>query len=152
MKIDNAQYNCGPLAVYNALRALGREDVSADDIKEAAGTDERKGTDENGVKAALRKYGYDTATLAGPGRDTFWDQLMSALATTPVIMVVDDNDHWITLIGKLGSRAIVADPENTKANKAEGGVHSYTKAELMDYIGDGSLYGLKLVKNSFGGG
>lgn len=152
MKLQDDGYSCGPYAVYNALKALGRDSLDVEEIANAAGTDPKAGTDERGIKAALGAYGYTTTTLQGPGRDTFWEQLTKALTKDPVILVVDDNDHWVTLIGKLGDRVICADPENTKANKRENGVETYSKAELMEYIGDGSMYGLRVVKSSFGGG
>jgi hypothetical protein len=107
-------YSCGPTCVFNALYLLGNADVSVEAIKQACGTRWWNGTDESGLRRGLRKLGYE-------GIEKYWlhkSNRQEALGwlyeqhsqNHPVILCVDNFDHWVLAAGSTEKSIIVLDP------------------------------------------
>ncbi|GEM_PF-2618977 len=107
-------YSCGPTCIYNALYLLGNGKVSFEKIKLACGTRWWNGTDESGLRRALRRLGYE-------GLEGQWSHRADrkeALAwlreqhsqNHPVILCVDNFDHWVLAAGSTEKTIFVLDP------------------------------------------
>ena len=146
MRLDPTSYSCGPCAISAALETLGKT-ASLDMLMDYAGTSVRSGTDEQGVMNALRTLGL-TATPISRQHDSLWQLVLSALDSgAPVILCVDDHDHWVTAIGHIGGptggRVIVFDSENRSSNAAVCGVWVYDQAGFSARLGE-SKYAIRV--------
>jgi hypothetical protein len=108
------EYSCGPTCVFNALYLLGNAQVTFDEIKQACGTRWWNGTDESGLRRALRRLGYE-------GIEGQWSHKSDTRTAMlwlreqhnqnhPVIICVDNFDHWILISGSTEKSFIVLDP------------------------------------------
>lgn len=134
MKYQTRSYTCGPAAVVNALRLFGVE-VPEAQVAKAAGTTSEDGTGVRGLKRALKGLG----CAAAPVRT--WRKLMRLVRSgTPVILHLDDELHWVLVLGCLGDRLIIFDSQRSKSNTAENGVRVLDGSGLK-----GACYGISLV-------
>jgi len=148
MKLQDDNYSCGPCAIHNALKALGR-DIPVDEIEDLAGTTQRDGTDEWDIKAALNALGFDAEVIDVDDDDRFWFQILLAVGgddghADPVIINTDSEEHWVAAVGMFGERLIVFDSDNTRENWSESGVHVLDKEELFEMAGT-ARYALRVV-------
>jgi hypothetical protein len=108
------EYSCGPTCVYNALYLLGNPEVSFEDIKVACGTRWWNGTDESGLRRALRRLGYEGLEAQWPHKSEGKAALAwlreQHIQNHPVIICVDNFDHWILVAGSTEKAFIVLDP------------------------------------------
>lgn len=130
MRYQKDPYSCGAAAVVNALRCLGKKTPERI-VRAYSNTTPEKGTDEHGIIAALRNFGFDG--------ESFETEKTSEAVTTltlnirrgqPVIICTQNLQHWVTVVGMIGDRFAVADPANTKKNKEENGVHIWSVKQL----------------------
>lgn len=131
MRYQEKWYSCGPGSIVNALRAQG---VRVDErrIRPMANCEQDCGTDEDGVIAAIRALGHSASTFQDKSRNNAWRWLRGALSQgNAVIISVYFWRHWVTCVGLLGDRVIVIDPEQTKKNMKENGVHILSKDTFM---------------------
>jgi hypothetical protein len=139
MRLQPDGYSCGVDAVVNACLALGHDHTGQrDQIELWARTSSRKGTDEKGIIAALSRLGYSASqmTTVDDG-EVLWSYVCSSLSRgEAVVLCVDDDEHWIAVIGLLGARVIAFDSQRTKENLAENGVLVLDKARLLERLGD----------------
>jgi ABC-type bacteriocin/lantibiotic exporter with double-glycine peptidase domain len=140
MKHQRKSFWCGIASIANALECLGikktqREIARLCDVNPAAGTDETE------MKRALLACGITEIDEA------CWTALGPALAglhvwaaAGPVILCVDNDEHWVTVIGKCSASFVVFDPSRNH------GVEVYKPLELAARWGniDGQYYGLAL--------
>ena len=108
------EYSCGPTCVSNSLYLLGNAKVSFDEIKQACGTRWWKGTDESGLRRALRRLGYEGLEAQWPHKSDrkaalTWLREQHA-QNHPVILCVDNFDHWVLAAGSTEKTIIVLDP------------------------------------------
>jgi len=108
------EYSCGPTCIYNALYLLGNAGVSFDKIKQACGTRWWNGTDESGLRRALRRLGYEGLEAQWPHRADRklaleWLREQHS-QNQPVIICVDNFDHWVLAAGSTEKMIIVLDP------------------------------------------
>lgn len=108
------EYSCGPTCVSNSLYLLGNAKVSFDDIKQACGTRWWNGTDESGLRRALRRLGYEGLEAQWPHKSDrkaalTWLREQHA-QNHPVILCVDNFDHWVLAAGSTEKTIIVLDP------------------------------------------
>jgi predicted double-glycine peptidase len=108
------EYSCGPTCVFNALYLLGNAQVTFDEIKQACGTRWWNGTDESGLRRALRRLGYEGIEAQWPHKSdnktaTLWLREQHS-QNHPVIICVDNFDHWILVSGSTENSFIVLDP------------------------------------------
>jgi ABC-type bacteriocin/lantibiotic exporter with double-glycine peptidase domain len=134
MKYQTRSYTCGPAAAVNALRLYGLQVPEAHVAKLAGTTPE--GTDERQLMRALRKLGcsptavWRTSTVR-----------KRVLAGTPVIIHLDEELHWVAIIGCLGDSLIAFDSWKSKSNIEENGVRVITPEEL-----GGNVFGICVKK------
>lgn len=114
MQLQSAPHGCGPAAVVNALEALGLRATQAA-VAKLARTD-AEGTDEAGMKRALRLLGTRPEEISTQSRAAAWHMLCGALLMGyPLLMTVDRETHWVAAVGLLGGNVLIAD-------SADGGI------------------------------
>ena len=123
MKFQTKSFTCGPAAAVNALRLYGII-VPELHVAKLAGTTS-EGTDERGLMRGLRKLGCrpSTTSLTSTVRKR-------VLAGTPVIIHLDEELHWVVVIGVLGTNLIAFDSDRSKGNQEENGVRVISSEEL----------------------
>jgi ABC-type bacteriocin/lantibiotic exporter with double-glycine peptidase domain len=142
------RYSCGPAAIVNALRVLGRR-VPERRIRPLCGTTEEHGTDEDGIKSCLTELGYSHHEFLTPSRKDGIIRLSGSLNEGPVIICVDSWQHWVVVIGRIGDRFILIDSTNTVRNKAENGVAVMGRRDLMKrwkHKEENAVYGILVTK------
>lgn len=108
MILQDEKNGCGAAALTNALRAIGQQ-LPQDAARKLAGTS-HEGTTDRGMVKALRTLGHVPCTLRESNAGVAWVTLRGHLAEGhPVLLAVDDWDHWIVAIGILGDRVILVD-------------------------------------------
>lgn len=137
MKFQKDSYSCGVFAVMNAAKCLGI-DLKRRSITKYSKTTKENGTNEKGILRALSNNGMvgEEFTFKEEQVDEAFEVLDNVLvgaSLNPVILSVDNDNHWCTLIGKLGYKYILFDSDRSKYNKEENGVHVLTKEELEAY-------------------
>jgi ABC-type bacteriocin/lantibiotic exporter with double-glycine peptidase domain len=111
---------CGPAALRNALYAMGRS-VSMAHIAKLAHTS-REGTGERQIIRVIKALGY-VAEEFSSDNDRHAKQWLVSHATlgVPLILCVDNWDHWVTVAGNFGRRVWLYDSENSPQNLKENG-------------------------------
>lgn len=137
MRFQKDSYSCGVYAVMNAAKCLGI-DLKRRDITKFSKTTKEKGTSEKGILKALAGNGMlgEEFSFNSYEREMAFEILDNVLVgpcVNPVILCVDNDDHWCTLIGKLGNKYILFDSDRSKYNKEENGIHVITVDELESY-------------------
>lgn len=131
MRFQRKFWTCGPAAVVNAARALGLR-IAESRIASIAGTNEKDGTDDGPLIEGIRGVGLTAKSLNTEDRGAAWAFVRSSVNDGhPVILCVDDYQHWITVIGVIGDRVIIADSTNTEKNRKENGIHSLSRSDLL---------------------
>ena len=131
MKFQQSTYTCGPASIRNALRALGKK-VSELKVRQYSSTTKEDGTNPECMCNAIAGLGYVARDFSTYNSAEAINWLTGALANSqPIILSVDDEEHWIVSIGRIGDRFILIDSTRTKANKAENGVHVVSKRQLL---------------------
>ena len=136
---------CGPAALGNALRALGRSAPREGTLARLCGTTS-EGTGEEGIRDAARALGLAVRVLAPTSRMHAWAALCYALSEgAPVIVHLPGPDHWVVVCGRLGSRVVVIDSSNSVDNTRENGVRVHGRRAWIDAWGArGEYFGLVL--------
>lgn len=123
MKYQTRSYTCGPAAAVNALRLYGLAVPEAHVAKLAGTTSE--GTDDRQLMRALRKLGCSPSAVGLIS--TVRKRVMAGI---PVIIHLDEEAHWVAVIGCLGENLIAFDSWKSKSNIEENGVRVLTPQEL----------------------
>lgn len=124
-------YSCGPAALRNALRHRWQHKVREGVIRKLAGTTP-DGTDELGLKAAANALGYRVVELWSDSRTVFYDWVKgSLLSGKPVLLCLQNWEHWCCGLGVIGDQIVVHDPSRFKKNLAEQGLHTMSKSRFM---------------------
>ena len=129
MKFQSTQSLCGPASVSNALKALGKDidEKAVHKVIQKSGSYRPavNGTTQDDIVTGASKW----ATVVRRGmvdRATAVDVLMHALLKGQVAIIgVDNSTHWISVIGHLHRRILVADPAHEEL------VLSLTESELL---------------------
>jgi hypothetical protein len=113
VRLQDSQANCGAFALYNGLRALGIE-RSTEECERLCGTTATDGTPTKGlVRAASTIEDCRPVVIRERKRDIALLRLHFAVARgRPVVLswcTRDPGDHWVTVVGLLGDRYLVAD-------------------------------------------
>jgi ABC-type bacteriocin/lantibiotic exporter with double-glycine peptidase domain len=144
VKLQKHAWTCGPYAILNAARAIGVRLTEAE-IRKHTDTTPEDGTNEHGIKNALERLGFESASFT-MGQDRAFEQLFQG---HPVIISVEDGKHWIAVIGTVGKRVLTFDSWMAKWNSQESGVNSLSKRQLMHWWTpekNGLYSGIPLVK------
>lgn len=123
MRYQTRPFTCGPAAIANALRIYGRK-VPEAQIAKLAGTT-ANGTDDRGIIKALRQLECKP-TVVGL-TSTVRKRVLAGL---PVIIHLDEELHWVVVIGCLGRNFIAFDSDPSHHNKKEHGVRIISPEEL----------------------
>lgn len=137
MKFQKDSYSCGVYAVINAAKCLGI-DLKRRDVTKHSKTTKQNGTSEKGILKALKGNGMEgiELTFRADQRDDAFETLDEVLVShcvNPIIMSVDNDNHWCTLIGKIGNKYILFDSDRSKYNKEENGIHVLDPDKLEAY-------------------
>lgn len=137
MKFQKDSYSCGVFAVMNAAKCLGI-DLKRRAITKYSKTSKENGTSEKGILRALDGNGMVGEEFSFSKNDKemafeVLDNVLVGPCVNPVILSVDNDNHWCTLIGKLGNKYILFDSDRSKYNKEENGVHVLSVDELEGY-------------------
>lgn len=109
MRQQSHAHTCGAVALCNAAEALGIRLTEEKAIK-LAGTDPITGTSPAGMKKALKQLRLVPEDFSHKHPGIAFLTLSGAVVNgNPVLMTVDDDEHWIVAIGVLGPRIVVAD-------------------------------------------
>lgn len=95
----------------------------------------KAGTDELGLIKALRALSDERTTISPfetDNRDDAWTWLHGSLSRgRPVILCLDEWNHWVTATGRCGDYITIFDPGLSQRNRAESGHHVLDKSRLM---------------------
>lgn len=149
-------YSCGPTCVANALYLLGNATMPIVKIKHACGTRWWNGTDESGLRRGLRRLGYEGIELtwlhkSDAKQALAWLREQHTLGR-PVILCVDNFDHWVLAGGSTDRKVFVLDPY--KGHKGAAASH-YTYAAMAKrwwskdkYSKEGCYYAVAVKPNT----
>lgn len=108
--MQNSQANCGPTAVLNALCALGIV-RSMEECELLCGCTAQDGTSPTkllkGLKTIHELNPWAFAESREPVAIAFLECALHDGA--PVIMLVDNGEHWVTAVGLLNKKVLIAD-------------------------------------------
>jgi len=122
---------CGPTALQNALRSLGLF-ISQEELVHLCNTSDEDGTDEKGMMQALDRLPVDYYQIHDFNGTAALSSLDCSLSCgEPAIICVDDWEHWVVVIGKLGVRYIIFDSTNDDWNREEQGCWSVDADTLI---------------------
>lgn len=142
MRSQRKGHWCGIASIANALEVLGirrtqREIAKLCDVNEAAGTNETE------MYRALLANGI----AVDPWQSSEWYPATAwlhdhVIARGPAILCVDDDEHWVTVIGWCAGRWVVFDPSRNT------GVETHDDASLCArwVNSDGIYYGIGVSK------
>lgn len=121
MRAQRKGYWCGIASIANALEVLGIRRTQRE-IAKLCHVTPSAGTNETEMKRALLANGvgvdeWHTASDAG-AQTWLRDHL---LQHGPVILVVDQSDHWVTVIGFCNDRFVVFDPSRNSGIEVHDG-------------------------------
>lgn len=129
MRYQQRAWSCGPAALVNAARAIGVR-ISEGRARKLAGTTE-DGTDETELIQAVRAVGLTATPHHSKDQPAAWAFVRSnVLEGRPCLICIDQWTHWVTVVGIVGDRVLVADPANTVKNKGENGILSLSRTDL----------------------
>jgi hypothetical protein len=111
---------CGPAALQEALRVLGVR-VGQAKLAKVIGACPEEGSDEHDILQALTKLGCQFSEFSTNRRNDARDWLTNWAYTTPLLLCVDDWDHWVLVAGGCGPRLFLFDSADSPWNKAQNG-------------------------------
>ncbi len=131
MRYQEESWSCGAAALVNAARALGKR-VAEGRVRSVSGTTHDDGTAEDGLISGARELGLTATEHHSADSAAAWAFVRSnVLEGRPCLICVDSWGHWVTVVGLVGDRVLVADPANTKKNRSENGVLSLLRKDLL---------------------
>lgn len=134
MRLQSTQANCGPASLLNALVALGISRTE-DELATLCKTTGTEGTSPRNLMAAIRALGRSPELINEKRMDVAIMFVETWLREgRPVILCVDGDTHWVTAVGSMGKRIIIADPADNEL------VLSYSRSDLVDRWGSGGRY------------
>lgn len=116
--------------IVNVLKCVGMN-VAERVVRSRANTSEKLGTDEEGIVGALRYFGLDGSPKEWRSKNEAIGWIRNSLVLgNPVIICIQNLQHWAVIIGIIGSKFIVVDSMNTITNKKENGIHVVDQEKL----------------------
>jgi ABC-type bacteriocin/lantibiotic exporter with double-glycine peptidase domain len=117
----------------NALRALGIK-MSEKRIMAHTSTTRAEGTSEHGILNGIERVGFNWEEIKVEDQDEAWAAVTDSISEGhPVILSVDNADHWITVIGAIGDCVVVFDSDSVNEhNRKEHGTHIWTVEQLFE--------------------
>lgn len=148
MRFQKTCYSCGAASIVNALKCFGRN-VDERKIRSLASTTAEDGTDDEGILTALDILGFNSTVFSSEKRRESLMLLKASLDEgMPVIIVSDSDTHWMTVVGRLGNKFLVFDPQRTIRNIKENGISVLGERELFRRwnVGSSGHYGIAVKK------
>lgn len=119
-------YDCGPVALHNAVWAMGKEIIISRKKAEYLTDVDGDGTSEAGILSALESLRVDYHSMFTTVGAKASRELDAALARGPVIACCSGWDHWVTVIGyNKAYGLLVIDPKD--------GPHLFGRRQFMEY-------------------
>jgi ABC-type bacteriocin/lantibiotic exporter with double-glycine peptidase domain len=139
VKKQSKNYWCGIASIANALEVLGIR-RSQREIAKLCDVNAEHGTDETEMKRALLANLMTVDEWHGTDEAEAMYWLMTSLTPygAPVILCVDNDEHWVTVIGTCGKRLIVFDPSRNHGIE----VHDASTLAARWVNSDGVYYGI----------
>lgn len=104
------RYSCGPAALRCALLCYG-DRVDGRKLAVLGETNPRDGTDEDGLNEAAREFGFKLDhVLCWTVEEAFTQALAFLQHKTPLMLCVDNHDHWIAAVKGTSRHAWIVDP------------------------------------------
>lgn len=148
MKYQKTNYTCGPAALSNALRYFGIA-IEEEEIKPKTKTD-KEGTDDYDLMAGIKKLGFIPKEISTKKPGEAYALLTTILKTNPVILAVDEDEHYVAAIGLAGGRPICFDSDGEdKEVRKEMGVLVYSEEDLLERWKnkEGEFYGIVIYRS-----
>lgn len=130
MRQQSHHHTCGAVALCNVVEALRLKPITEERAAELCGSNAIYGTEPRDLLRACRSLRLIPTVLKT--RDSalaYWTVAGALEHGNPSLILVDDGDHWVALVGILGSRIVVADGADP------GTVTCWTAKELVDRWG-----------------
>src|SRR5690349_22488064 len=109
MRYQSRKSSCGPASLANALEAIGI--TRTEDELSTLSKQDATGTSSINLRKAAEAVGVDTVVIAEQRTETAGWALNSYVSSgSPGLLIVDNDDHWVAVVGRLGGMFIVADP------------------------------------------
>jgi ABC-type bacteriocin/lantibiotic exporter with double-glycine peptidase domain len=152
VKLQERKYSCGPSALRAALYVLGHNVTEAALRRRAATT--RDGTDERGIIRAVNYYGHNSREYTSESLKRSWAWLKNNVSRgKPVLLCVDGWSHWVAVVGRLGGKLLVFDPDSSDGRrKRYSGLEIYNEQDLGarwrycdEETGRSSYYAISIV-------
>lgn len=145
MRVQLDDATCGPVAVANVLRALGR-DVTELDVIPHCGMTEKDGVAQYGLMQAVERLGHGFEELSLPYADAY-EVLRGHLETGgAAVLSTEKGEHWIAAVGILGPRTLVYDGQPSRRRRGESGLLVLTREQLRREWSSGRTRYALLVK------
>jgi len=129
---------CGAFAISNALLLL-----SVPDIKKIAGTTGRNGTSKRGIARAVRHFGKRPSIYFTRNRNNAWRWISRWVDEFPIIVLLDRQGHWSTLVGRDESRLVLVDP-SWDGDWPGDHTHTITKRDFMERWRGNGYYAIRV--------
>ncbi len=131
MELQQHPYSCGAAALRAILYVMGKN-VLEKTIRRVAGTT-IEGTDEEGMKKAIEHYKLRHRKFEKHTMPEAIKGLKAELHRgNPMLLAVDKQDHWVSVIGLMGKKILVFDPANWLGRKKKlRGLRVYKISEFM---------------------
>lgn len=108
MKLQSGTTGCGSAALANALQALGF-DIEQEAVAKLADTN-GDGTNARGLKRAATSLGVKVKVIRSGFQTAYYELLGHLHAAHAAILIVDKNEHWVTVVGVFGGEVLLVDP------------------------------------------
>ena len=122
--LQKEPWDCGPTCLLNALALRGRSIDWESAVRWTKATPE-KGTSAAKLKMALKWLRVPYTEYLSDDIRRSWTRLTRT--NRPAFLCVDKNVHWVLLVGGVGRRIIVWDPDPLGGN----GMCVYGRAEFL---------------------
>lgn len=143
MRLQSRKSSCGPAALKNALESIGIE--RTEDELGLLSRQTTEGTSQPGLERAIQTIDKGDGTkltsnrIYEKRREVAGWALSSAIrAGRPVILCVDNFEHWVSAVGILGERFIIADSASNDV------VEYMSLSETLDRWDGPGYYGIEI--------
>lgn len=148
MSYQTRPYFCAPAALQIALRFWGLRKGQETLARLAQTTPD--GTDEQGIIGAATALGFHPSEVHTGSRKEARDWLLTTASVAPLILCVDQWEHWVCVAGQCGDRVTVFDPSVEIWNTKTRGVWPVSVSTLLKrWRAAGTkkgYYGIAIVK------
>lgn len=108
MHYQSRKSSCGPSSLANALEAIGVVRTEQELAELSRQTTD--GTSSANLRKAVESIGLETVNVAEQRRQVAgWALGHFVRSGSPAMLVVDNDEHWVAVVGMLGRRFIVVD-------------------------------------------